>query len=123
MSRRGAVPRVVALYGALTTLQLACFAVLIDTSFSGGGVFFMALLVFGLARRWRIAWSLLVLIDAFPLLALAGAILSNGGEMLWGNIAVMLLTGLPLEAILLSRPMRRHMGFADGPAPASPAVG
>jgi hypothetical protein len=58
-----------------------------------------------------------------PLLALAGAILSTGGETLWGNVAVMLLTGLPLAAILLSRPMRRHIGFSDRPVRTSSAPG
>ncbi len=109
--------------GALLVVQLLCFRYLTDMTFNSGGVFFMGLLLFGLTRRSVLAWSLFVLVEMVPLLALAGAIFSTGGETLWGNVALMLATGLPLAAALLSRPMRRHVGLAARSARPSSALG
>jgi hypothetical protein len=104
-------------------VQLLCFRYLAQMTFKGGGVFFTGLLLFGLTRRSVLAWSLLVLMETFPLLALAGLVFSNGGQTMWGNVAVMFITGLPVVAVLLSRPMRRHVGLTGRSAPSHPALG
>jgi hypothetical protein len=77
---------------------------------AGGGVAFMLLLLAGLAYGSGLAWMLLVVMNAFPLLAIAGVSASSAGHTLWANVAVMVLTGLALEAALLSRSMRHHIG-------------
>jgi len=120
MGAIGSIPRMLGVFVALIVLQLVSFGLLIDMRFSSGGLLFTGLLVIGLLRGSRLAWSLLVLIEAIPLLALAGALLSTSGETLWGNVAVMLASGIPLEAVLLSRPMRTHVGLTGGPAPGAP---
>jgi hypothetical protein len=118
--RQQSTPSAVLLCGALTAVQIICAHYLAGVSLKGGGVFFMGLLLYGLKRHSLLAWSLFVLLEAVPLLALAAASFSTGGETLWGNVAVMLLTGLPIVAVLLSRSMRRHVGLVGrAPRPSS----
>lgn len=73
----------------------------------------MLVLIVALAFRSRIAWSLLVLANAIPLLAALIApvgLTSNAtGHLQWGHLAVMLITGIALETTLLSDAMRRFV--------------
>ncbi len=94
----------------IEALQMALLATVANTHVVGRGVVFMLLLLGGLAYGSGLAWGLLVIMNAFPLLAIAGVSASSGGHTLWANVAVMVLTGVALEAALLSRPMRRHIG-------------
>ena len=105
------LPMVFLLYGALTILQPAVLVwVGAIEHVQPRGLWFMALLLVGLARGSRIAWGLLVVIDAVPLLAL-GAL--GGGQVLWGHVTAMILTGLALELTLFSPAMRRHVRRPD----------
>ena len=105
------VPRVYVCFVLIEAIQLALLATVASMHVAGGGVAFMLLLLVGLAYGSGLAWMFLVIVNAFPLLAVAGALISLvGGHALWANIAVMVLTGVALEAALLSRSMRRHIG-------------
>jgi hypothetical protein len=68
---------------------------------------FMLVLLVGLGFRSRLAWLLLVIVNAIPLLAI-GAIVASG-EILWANVLVMVGTGIALEAILVSQAMRQFV--------------
>jgi hypothetical protein len=104
------VPRVYVCFVLIEALQLALLATVANAHVAGGGVVFMLLLLAGLAYGSGLAWVLLVIMNALPLLAIAGVSASSGGHTLWVNVAVMVLTGVALEAALLSRSMRRHIG-------------
>ncbi len=95
---------------ALTGLQLALFTLLgVIEHVSMRGTLFMMFLLVGLALRSRLAWRALVLVNAIPVLALPLAIVGSG-DVLWGHVALSFLTGLALEATLLSAAMRRFTG-------------
>jgi hypothetical protein len=113
------LPKVFFLYVGLTILQPALF-VLVGAlqHLNTRGIWFMVVLLLALARSSRIAWVLLLVINAIPLLAVGAAV---GTEVLWSHLVVMVLTGIALEATLLSAAMRQHVGRArnraDMPAP------
>jgi hypothetical protein len=114
------LPRVILIYVSLIAVQPMVFlATGAVNHVPLRGAVVMTCLVVGLARRSRIAWMLLLLSEALPLLAL-GAVLS-GGHVLWTHVAAMSLTGVALEIALLSTPMLAYVGLRAGPtAPASP---
>ncbi len=106
------------LFVLLTGAQLGLFVlagVLSHVSIHGSE--FMLVLIVALAFRSRIAWTLLVLLNAIPLLAVMmaplGSSSSSSGRVLWGHLALMLITGIALEATLLSPAMRRFVGRRD----------
>ena len=115
------LPRVVLIYISLVVVQPIVFLATgtVNHVPLRGVVLMSCLVVVGLARRSRIAWTLLLVSEAFPLLAL-GAVLS-GGQVLWTHVAAMSVTGVALEITLLSAPMLAHVGLrARPPAPAPP---
>jgi hypothetical protein len=101
-------------------LQLVLSATVAGVHVPPVAVAFELLLLAGLASGSGLAWGVFVVINAFPLLAGGAIVLSSGGSgsfgqgVLWGNVAVLFLTGLALEATLLSRSMRRHVGHRRG---------
>jgi hypothetical protein len=102
------LPDVFFVYVTLTVLQPTLFVLVgaLD-HLNKRGIAFMVVLLLALAVRSRIAWVLLIVLNAIPLLAI-GAILAP--SVLWSHVAVMVLTGVALEATLLSPAMRQHVG-------------
>ena len=116
--RERRLPRVFWLFVAATILQAAAFYLLaVITDLNSRGIVFLAILVVLLARRSRIAWSLLVVIDGIPTLIMLLSVLfgtsSGGGSVLWSHVVVALITGIALVALLLSRPMRDFVERRD----------
>ena len=70
------------------------------------GLAFFAFLLFGLGRRWRPAWALLVVSNAVPLVAVLG--LAAGGGLLL-NAALLILYGVSSLALLFSPSMLDHV--------------
>jgi hypothetical protein len=93
---------------AATAAQCALLVGVTGARPSRGGIVFMLVLVGALGYGSRLAWGLLVILNGVPLLALL-AVVSSGGHTLWLNVAVMVLTSLATEALLLSPAMRRHL--------------
>ncbi|MDA8067896.1 MAG: hypothetical protein M0T77_04700 [Actinomycetota bacterium] len=128
LARLGSIKRLAALrqpplvYVVLVTLtgaQLAAFLVSGTVSrVSTGGSALMLVLLLALGLRSRFAWALLVLMNAVQLFAVLVALLpgtGNGSDnLLWSHIAVSLLTGVLLEATLLSPAMRQFVWSQDG---------
>lgn len=114
------LPRVYVLFVVLEAVQLALFVTVMHSHVPTAGVSFMAVLVVGLAYGSGLVWGLLLVMNAFTLLSVAGvAFSSGGGTPLWGNVAVLLLTSLALVATLLSSAMRQHVGHRHRPASSS----
>lgn len=105
---RRRLPGAFFLYVALTVLQPMLF-VLVGAlhHLNGRGIGFMVVMLFALGYRSRIAWVLLIVLNAIPLLAIGASL---GPGVLWSHLAVMVLTGVALEATLLSPAMRQHVG-------------
>ena len=106
------------LFVLLTGVQLGLFVLAgVLSHFSTRGSEFLLVLLVALAFRSRIAWSLLVLLNGIPLLALLmvpmGGSSNGSGHVLWGHLSLMLVTGVALEATLLSPAMRRFVGRPD----------
>jgi hypothetical protein len=91
----------------LTVLQPALF-VLVGALHQPNkrGIAFMVVLLLALAYGSRIAWVVLIVVNAIPLLAIGAAL---GPGILWSHMVVMVLTAVALEATLLSGAMRRHI--------------
>ncbi len=71
------------------------------------GLAFFALLLFGLGRRWRPAWALLVVSNAFPFIAVLGLTVS-GGRLL-PSALLLILYGVLSLALLFSPSMLDHV--------------
>jgi hypothetical protein len=97
------------LYVVLSVLQPALF-VLVGALHhpNGRGLAFIAVLLVALAFGSRIAWVILLALNALPLLGVLGAAFGSG--VLWSHVVVIVLTGVALEATLLSPAMRQHVG-------------
>lgn len=98
----------------LTGAQAVAFVVSGTVSgISAGGSALMLILLLALAARSKITWALLILMNAIQLLAVFIALLPVAGngsaDVLWVHIVVMLVTGVALEAVLLSPAMRRFV--------------
>jgi len=108
----------------LTALQLALLVLVGSIEHvQARGVVFVLLLLVGLARRSWFAWVVLVLLDGVPLLAILAVAGGGSGHTLWGNVAVMVLTGIALEATLFAPAMRKHItGRQRGGATRLPAL-
>jgi hypothetical protein len=104
------LPRVYFLFVVLEAVQLALFVTVMGTHVPRGGVILMLVLLAGLAYGSALAWGLLLVMNAIPLLAIAGISFSSEHGTLWGNVAVLVLTSLALVATLLAPAMRRHIG-------------
>ena len=112
-------PGVFLLFVGLTVLQPALFVLVGALGHPNtGGIAFMVVLVLALAYGSRLAWVLLIVLNAIPLLAIGAAF---GPGVLWSHVVVMVVTGVALEATLCSRAMREHIGRrgnrSDLPAP------
>ncbi|HWF25575.1 MAG TPA: hypothetical protein VG275_09015 [Solirubrobacteraceae bacterium] len=109
-------PRPHIVYAFLLATQLVLFVTVIRTHVPSAGVAFQLVLLAGLAYGSGFVWGLLILMNAIPLLSGVAATFSSGGSggtgsgVLWGNVAVLFLTSVALEATLLSPAMRRHLG-------------
>jgi hypothetical protein len=104
------VSRVYLLLVTLTALQPALFV--LDGALSGlstGGATFVACLLVWLAYRSRVAWALLVVTNAVPLLAATGLAVTTPPWSWSITICLALLSGALLEAVLLSPAMRREL--------------
>jgi hypothetical protein len=114
------MPRVVWLYVALQIAQPALFELVgaLSGPINKRGSAFMALLLVGLAYRSRIAWTLLLLINA----VLAAAVLAmlGSGTVLRTHVAVAVGTGVALVAVLVSRQMREHVWSRQHSVTAAP---
>lgn len=113
-------PRVVWLYVALQISQPVLFELV--GAWSGPinkrGAVFVGLLLVGLVYRSRIAWTLLLLMNAalaLPLLEILG-----GGGVIWAHAAVAVGTGVALVVLLVSRQMREHVRSRRNPLPVAP---
>lgn len=116
------LPRIYLPFVVLTVCQPLLFIVAGVTHGPDRGLWLMILLLFGLAWGSRVAWGLLVVLNLFPLLAV-GLAAGSSGHTLWGNVALLLLTGLALEAMLLAPAMRHHVGVGrPRPASGTPAL-
>jgi hypothetical protein len=117
------------LFVLIEAVQLALFSIVTDGRVSTRGVGFMSLLLLWLAFGSPVARGFLIVANAIPLLALPAAVLgsstgSGSGHVLWVNVAIMFLTGVLLEATLLSSAMRRHLrdGRPRRGEPSTPAL-
>lgn len=114
----------VLLLGVQTALQPALFVLVGATDhLSKPGIVVEGLLLVGLLWRSRVAWTLLVILNGIPLLALPLTVFGStggGGHVMWGHVAIAFVTGVALELTLLSRAMRRHVGY--GAAPRRPVL-
>lgn len=106
-------PNVLLVFLGLTILQPVLFVLVgalphLDTR----GIGFLLVLLIALAYRSRIGWGLLLVVDGVPLLAaasLSGNAVAAGGHLMWSHAVAMLVTGVALEAVLLSKPMRQYI--------------
>lgn len=76
-----------------------------------------------LGRRSRVAWWLLVALDAVPLLSTTFML---GPHVLWGHVALLAGSSLLLLALLASHPMRAYVATgrpAGGGRPVGRALG
>ncbi|HEX8977226.1 MAG TPA: hypothetical protein VF781_11990 [Solirubrobacteraceae bacterium] len=105
-------------YVIAEALQLVLFNVVMGAQVGMGGVWFMAVLLFGVRRRWHLAWVILVLVNAVPTLAALAVFAPGAGAsgILWTNFIVLVLTGLLLETLLFSPAMRAYVGLSREPA-------
>jgi hypothetical protein len=101
------IPPVYVLYVALSILQpvlLVLLATNFSLSVSIAGITVAVVLLVGLAFGNPVAWSLLVLWNAWGLLGLAIA-----GDWRLADVLVVACTSVALVLTLLSPPMRRHV--------------
>jgi len=84
------------------------------TNWNTRGIAFLAILVVLLARRSRVAWGLLILMDGIPTLAVLLASVS-GGSMAWEHVVAAVMTGTALMVLLLSRGMRQFVARRESP--------
>jgi hypothetical protein len=103
------LPRVVCLYVALQIAQPVLFELVgaLSGPINKRGSAFVALLLVGLAYRSRMAWTLLLLMNA--VLALPVLTILGGGNALWTHVAAAVGTGVALVALLASRQRREHV--------------
>ena len=87
---------------------------------SAPGLVFVALLLLGLARRSRVAWSLLLAWNAFLALAVAAI---SGGTWLLPSGPLFVLIALTSVGLLVSPSMLQHVGIRRrrSPSPQRPA--
>jgi hypothetical protein len=101
------LPPVYLLYVLLSILQpivFLAFGALKHLSMTG--TILVVLLLIALGFGSRIAWGILIILDAIPVVA---AFVAIGGHTLWGSFALTLITAFVLEAVLFSAEMRRQV--------------
>jgi hypothetical protein len=101
----------------LAILQPVLFVLVGALHLNTRGIAFEFVLLVALAFRSRIAWVLLIVLNAIPLLAVLAVI--GGGHVQWTHVIVMVLTGVSLETALLSQAMRQYVGRTPN-APSMP---
>jgi hypothetical protein len=121
MSPRGrGVPHAFWIVVALTALQPGLLVLVgAQHGLNDRGAAFVVVLLVALARRSRVAWGLLLVIDAIPLLAIGAA---WGPGVIWSHLFVMVASSAALEAALLSPALRRYLARRESVAPALPGV-
>jgi hypothetical protein len=106
------LPRAYLIFLLVDLLQLGLLVLLVGhTRVVPAAAAIQALLLWRLARGGPIAWMLLLaenLVESLALLAVIG----NGTEVMWGNVAVLVIPSLIMVSLLVSAPMRRHVGLA-----------
>lgn len=102
-------PRVIWLYVALQIAQAALFELVgaLSGPINERGTAFLVLVLLGLAYRSRIAWTLLLVMNAWLTLAVVAIV--GSGDVLWSHVAVAVGTGVVLVAVLVSHQMREHV--------------
>ncbi len=102
------LPRVFWLYVLLSVLQPVLFVwVGAIQHLNTRGIWFVVLLLVGLAYGSRVTWLLLLLVNGVPLVFMLPIL---GAGVIWSHVMVAALTGMALVWMLLSRPMREHVG-------------
>ena len=105
------LPRAYLFFLAVDLLQLWLMMVAMHTRVVPAAAAIQALLLWRLARGGSIAWMLVLAENLLGPLAVL-AIIGNGTGVMWGNVAVIMIPGLTMVSLLLSAPMRRHVGLA-----------
>jgi hypothetical protein len=98
-------PRIFWIYAALSASAPFLFhAVGLLDHIRGSGLLLTGVLLYGLARRSRLAWWLLVILNGYPLILWLGLAPPINWRF-WLFVSVF----ASLEATLLSKPMREHV--------------
>ena len=103
------IPPVFLLYVVITATQTVWLLALGGVRLSPVGVPVTILLLAGLAFGRPVAWGILLFWNAAILVLTVLLASSSGGHLLLLNVAVLVISGVALEATLLSPPMRRHV--------------
>ena len=111
---RSRPPRAFLVFLAVALLQLGLFVLVAHMRVVIGAAAVQAFILWRLARGGQIAWVLL-LIECLWMVVPVLAIGSSG--LIWGNVAVLVIPSLVMLWLLVSAPMRRHVGLAR-PRPA-----
>ncbi len=110
-------PHIYVIFVLLTVLQPALFTLAGTIDFNRRHAMIYALLVLWLGFGSRIAWTLLLVADAIPLLAVSALFSSWPWSWPWSwslSGVLMLVTGVLLIATLLSSAMHRHLDGRGG---------
>ena len=112
-------PRTYLIFLAMAMLQFGLIVLVSHTRVVLVGVAIYVLLLWRLARGGLIAWTLLLAGNLLTVVATV-AIIGNGAGVLWGNVAAILVPNVIMVSLLLSPPMRRHVGVARRPPTEAP---
>jgi hypothetical protein len=113
------LPRAYLICLAVALLQVGLIVLVTHARVVPAAAAIQALLLWRLARGGPIAWMLLLVENLFTSLAVLAGI-GDGSGVLWGNVAVLVIPGLTMVGLLLSVPMRRHVGLARTPPTQAP---
>ncbi|MGI8801882.1 MAG: hypothetical protein ACR2KV_06865 [Solirubrobacteraceae bacterium] len=106
-------PHIYVIFVLLTVLQPAVFMLAGTVDLNRRHAMMYALLVLWLGFGSRIAWTLLLLADALPLIAASTLLLSWPWSWSLSGV-LMVVTGVLLIATLLSSAMHRHLDGRGG---------
>jgi hypothetical protein len=112
-------PRTYFVFLAAALLQFGLIVGASHTRVVFAGAAIYALLLWRLERGGPIAWTLLLAGNLLALVAVL-AIIGNGTGVMWGNVAVTVIPSVIMVSLLLSTPMRRHVGVAGKPPTEAP---
>ncbi|WP_249009483.1 hypothetical protein [Conexibacter sp. DBS9H8] len=99
----------VAVYVTVALFQLVAVLVIGGGSLTVPGLLVAVLLFGGLAAGRPAAWWILLAMNTVGLAAILAIVVGATGRVLWANVVVLAVTGVAMEAVLLSAPMRRHV--------------
>lgn len=104
-------PRAYLAFLGVALLQFGLLVVVLHTHVKLPTAAIYALVLWRLARGGHIAWTLLLAVNVVLSLA-ALAIIGSGTGVAWGNVLLLVIPGLIMVSLLLSAPMRRHVGLS-----------